>query len=92
VAGNPLCRIYLAGHNHQSATDTFPVTYVNRMGRRIYETSHLIFCGTYLRTSAQNRITYSEVKGYAPVSIGSPLIRITPHKDRVDVSFSLGDL
>lgn len=70
--------LFLYGHVHRRQVDEVP-----RLGlsgiRLIAKPKILCICGTYLKTYIQgNDPTYSEVKGYPPVSVGGVMVEIKP--------------
>lgn len=70
--------IYLYGHVHRLQYDTVP-----RLSLRgetlIAKDKHILICGTFLKTySDSTDVTYSEIKGYPPASIGGHDITIKP--------------
>ena len=77
--------IFLYGHTHRKQDDRIPR--IGLVGERIVAKPKIIcICGTYLKTySSSENPTYSEVKGYPPVEIGTPLIHITPTEHWVEI-------
>jgi hypothetical protein len=70
--------IFLYGHVHRRQSDK-----IDRMSMSgttlIPKPKHIFLCGTFLKTfSLTDEATYSEEKGYPPVSIGGLNIKITP--------------
>jgi hypothetical protein len=81
--------LFLYGHVHQKQHDEVP-----RLGlsgnRLIAKPKIMVLCGTFLKTLSDNHNpTYSESKGYPPVSIGGPTIHIKPNRDWVDMKVTL---
>lgn len=77
--------LFLYGHVHRKQHDE-----VARLGlagmRLIAKPKIMVLCGTFLKTLSDNHNpTYSEVKGYPPVSIGAPVIHIQPNREWVDI-------
>ena len=80
--------IFLYGHVHKKQMDK-----IQRSGvvgtRHISKPQHIAICGTFLKTYADGYdSTYSEVKGYPPVSIGGITISIKPVKSWVEIDIS----
>jgi UDP-2,3-diacylglucosamine pyrophosphatase LpxH len=70
--------IFLYGHTHKLQCDTVPRLSLNG-DRLIARPKHLCICGTFLKTySDSTDVTYSEAKGYPPVSLGGLEISIKP--------------
>jgi hypothetical protein len=72
--------VFFYGHVHRKQTDTVP-----RLGlsgeQLISKPKILCICGTFLKTYTKGfDPTYSEVKGYPPVELGSVEVRIKPHR------------
>jgi hypothetical protein len=72
--------IYLYGHVHRQQTDTIPR--LGLTGEKITSKPKIMaICGTFLKTYLNSDDpTYSEVKGYPPVEIGSIVVTIRPHR------------
>jgi hypothetical protein len=70
--------IFLYGHGHKLLTDT--VSRLSLMGEKTLVSKDLIIClcGTFLKTFTIGSTTYSEKKGYSPISVGSPYLTIKP--------------
>lgn len=68
--------IFLYGHVHKKQTDEIP-----RMGivgdTLIAKDKQIAICGTFLKTYTKDT-TYSEVKGYPPISVGGVCVEIRP--------------
>jgi hypothetical protein len=81
--------LFLYGHVHRKQTDKIP-----RMGlsgdKLISKPKLVCICGTYLRTYTKGKQpTYSEVKGYPPVEIGTLTISIKPVRTWVEMKAHL---
>ena len=81
--------LFLYGHVHRKQTDKIP-----RMGlsgdKLISKPKLVCICGTYLRTYTKGKQpTYSEVKGYPPVEIGTLTISIKPKRAWVEMKAHL---
>ena len=77
--------LFLYGHVHRKNVDK-----VERIGlvgeTMVAKPKVLCICGTYLKTyTSSAQPTYSEVKGYPPVSVGSCTVEITPKRQWVDI-------
>jgi len=70
--------LFVYGHVHSRQVDEIPRLGLSGM-KLVAKPKILCICGTYLKTYISGTDpTYSEVKGYPPVSIGSVAIDITP--------------
>lgn len=77
--------VFCFGHTHQKHWST-----IERIGlsgnKIIHKPKHLLVCGTYLRTLTDNSdSTYSEEKGFRPVSLGGLVINLRPTYKWVDI-------
>jgi len=81
--------LFLYGHVHQLKVDEIPRLGVS--GKRlIARPMTMVIGGTFLRTySDTTDPTYSEIKGYPPVPIGGPNIRVTPNRNWVNINTDL---
>jgi hypothetical protein len=71
--------VYLYGHGH--ALHTYSIPRLGLCGDKLISKDLCIcLCGTFLKTYTQGSTTYSERKGYPPISVGSPRIFIKPHR------------
>jgi hypothetical protein len=81
----PDANIYLYGHVHRRQSDqieTFGVCGT----KLVPKPKHIYLCGTFLKTySLTDEATYSEEKGYPPVSIGGVNISIKPDQQWLTV-------
>jgi predicted phosphodiesterase len=78
--------LFLFGHVHRRQSDK-----VDRLswttGRLVSKPKRMFICGTFLKTlSETDEPTYSEEKGYPPVSIGGVNIKIRVTKDWLDIT------
>jgi hypothetical protein len=78
--------LFLYGHVHRKITDT-----VDRLGlagrKLISRPKFMCICGTFLKTYSPNTdSTYSEEKGYPPVSIGGLTVNIKPDANWLTIS------
>jgi hypothetical protein len=73
--------MFLYGHVHRRQSDR--VDRLAWIGKRLLsKPKHIFICGTFLKTlSNTDDATYSEEKGYPPVSIGGINIKIRPNDD-----------
>lgn len=70
--------LFLYGHTHKLQHDTVPRLSLNGE-TLIARPKHLCICGTFLKTySDSTDVTYSEAKGYPPVTLGGLEISIKP--------------
>jgi hypothetical protein len=77
--------IFLYGHVHRKQTDSLP-----RLGlvgdKLVAKPQILAICGTFLKTYTDDvQPTYSEVKGYPPITTGGVVISIKPTGKWVDL-------
>lgn len=75
--------VFLYGHVHRKQTDT-----IDRLGlwgdKLIAKPKIIGICGTFLKTYTSSlQPTYSEVKGYPPVSVGGIVVTIKPARSWV---------
>lgn len=81
------------GHNHQSRVDP-EVRIWQSDGCKIMERPrYYVACGTFLRTFSDPGKTpgYGEVKGYPPIFLGAPLIKITFGRGGAKLSVTVED-
>lgn len=70
--------LFLYGHVHRKQTDEIPRLGLSGL-KLTAKPKLLCICGTYLKTYTEgDDPTYSEAKGYPPVSVGGVIIEITP--------------
>jgi len=81
--------IFLFGHVHRKQTDEVPR--LSLSGNRLISKPLIVcICGTFLKTYTQGKMaTYSEVKGYPPISVGGVMINITPDEHWVKLEARL---
>ena len=77
--------MFLYGHVHKRQSDK-----IDRMGlvgaKLVSRPKWIFICGTFLKTlSDTDEATYSEEKGYPPVSIGGVNITIKPDRERMTI-------
>lgn len=77
--------LFLFGHVHKKQSD-----YIARLGlcgeKIISKPIPIVICGTYLKTYLKSKYpTYSEVSGYPPTVMGSPVISIKPWREWVKI-------
>lgn len=70
--------IYLMGHQHKLVSAPIPRFYLTPKGNLFARQKRLVATGSYLKGYIQGGTTYVEKKLLTPVSLGSPLIHITP--------------
>jgi hypothetical protein len=70
--------MFLYGHVHKRQSDK--IDRISVVGTRLLpKPKYIYLCGTFLKTySLTDEATYSEEKGYPPVSIGGVNIQIKP--------------
>jgi hypothetical protein len=69
--------VYLYGHGH--ALHTYSIPRLGLSGEKLVSRDLTVcLCGTFLKTYIEGSTTYSERKGYPPISVGSPRIFIRP--------------
>ena len=81
--------IFLFGHVHRKQTDEIPR--LSLAGNKLLSKPMIVaICGTFLKTYIDGRMaTYSEVKGYPPISVGGVMINIRPDKSWVHLEARL---
>ena len=81
--------MFLYGHVHRLQSDR--VDRLAWIGSGLKSKPKYIFiCGSWLKTLSDSDVpTYSEEKGYPPVSIGNPTIRIKPSRDWLEIESDL---
>lgn len=78
-AKNFEANVFLYGHTHKLLSDSKPHLSRGKNNKLISKGLHLAVCGTYLKTfSNDTDTTYSEVAGYPPVPVGSPIMKVRP--------------
>ena len=71
--------IYMCGHVHDQVARKEPVLGANSDCTKIVERQRLgMVSGSYLKTYHQGSISYGEMKGYRPTSLGAAVAKITP--------------
>lgn len=82
--------LFLYGHVHRLISDKVPRLSIND-DKLEANPKYLVICGTFLKTFTDGTdATYSEVKGYPPVAIGAPIIKIKKDK-KLHISVSIDD-
>lgn len=72
--------VALYGHNHATNTRMYDSLYFDGRGKVKHRPRALVNCGTYLKTMVNDDMPdYAEQKGYPPVHLGSPMIRLKVH-------------
>ena len=80
------------GHNHQCNAHHETVLRMTGKGRLAERDRYIVNSGAFLRSLADGGSpSYSEVRGYAPVALAAPLIKITQGSDKPSISVSVGD-
>ena len=70
------------GHNHRMAMAPLSRVHMTAKGRLEHTDSFIVGTGTFARSERQSGPPdYSEIKGFRPVYIGAPLIKILMHSD-----------
>lgn len=71
--------VYFCGHVHDQVGRREPSIGANSACTRIVEHEKIgVVSGSYLKTYAQNCITYGEQRGYRPTTLGAAVISIKP--------------
>lgn len=87
--------VFVFGHNHYCHTHHETVTSPTERGKLRSRDVHFVNTGTFQRSMEQGSMpAYSEIKGYFPVALTSPLIQITPTLEkggRPAISVTTGD-
>lgn len=86
--------VMLYGHNHQSVIHSEVRICQDRMGHLQDKNCYIVNTGTWLKTYSETNEspTYGEVKGYPPVALASPLIKIKINGNKeLKISVTAGD-
>jgi hypothetical protein len=81
-------RLFCFGHGHSAIVDKVARDYATDAGRIDRQDCYVMQCGTWKRSDQSGVQTYSV--NYPPVSIGNPVVRITPRVNSIDISPVLG--
>ena len=84
IEGADLC---VVGHMHDKHTFKIPHVGVNEDCTALFDSPTRVLCaGSFLKTIGEGFATYSEMKGYQTVPIGSPVVWLQPstRKTRVE--------
>ena len=78
--------IFLFGHDHQRKADR--IERISLSGNKMITKPRYIFlCGTFLKTYSNTDVaTYSEAKGYPPVSLGGLNISCKPNREWIEIT------
>jgi hypothetical protein len=80
------------GHNHQLHAHQETRLTMNQNGKITHRDIYIVNTGTFLRGQTQGGSpAYSEIKGYPPISLSAPLLKVVPTRDGVAVSVEIGD-
>lgn len=80
------------GHNHACHVHQEPMLRMTSGGKIEHRDVFIVNTGTFLRGATQGGSpAYSEIRGYPPVSLAAPLIKITPTAGGCRVSVETGD-
>lgn len=91
-AAGQIWNVAAYGHNHACQVDMIPNCGMSDRGKIFSVDQYVVNTGTFLRSQTQGGSpAYSEIRGYPPVSLAAPLIKVTPTSDRVMVSVETGD-
>lgn len=73
--------VFLYGHTHKLQHYSVPI--IGTDGKKLVARDRfIVICGTWLKTlSNSSDATYSEMAGYPPIHVGSPIINIKPTVD-----------
>jgi len=83
---------FVFGHNHQCHAHQEVKIRPTQTGRLDRRSIWIVNSGTFLETYEQGMTTYGEVKGYAPVALAAPLIKVhIDRKRKINLSVELGD-
>jgi hypothetical protein len=84
--------VFVYGHNHQCHVHQEPKIYCTDRGDIDRRQTFIVNSGTFLESYEQGLTTYGEVKGYAPVSMAAPLVKVhLDRKRKVSISVEVGD-
>lgn len=73
------CDLAVMGHLHEQIAKTVVRLGTNDRSTAISETTcQCLLSGSYLRSYPEGHVTYSEIKGYAPSTLGAGLARYSP--------------
>ena len=85
--------MFVYGHNHQLNIHHEPMIKQDQYGNIVKRSVFYCNTGTFLESYTEGRTTYGEVKGYPPVVLSAPLIKLVPHKGgNIEVSVTAGDV
>lgn len=85
LAKNYHAQIFLEGHRHRELSMVDQRISV-RGNRLVGEKLALVCCGTYLKTWEEKTEIYAERKQYPPKPTGTPVIKIVPWQDEIQVT------
>jgi len=72
-------QLYVLGHMHDKHTFKVPHVGLSADCRTLRATPTRVLCaGSFLKTIGENHETYSEIKGYQTVPLGSPVVWLNP--------------
>ena len=84
--------IMMYGHNHSCHNHIESISSLSSRLNITERRVHVVNTGTFLKTNISGSTTYSERKGYAPVAIACPLIRVTMCVRHLDIDVTIGDV
>jgi len=86
------CDVKMSGHTHQLTEALVPRCYVPSSGKLdlISKPKVIVQTGSYLKTYGDDFTTYSEMREYAPVPLGSPEVIITGDVPKMQVILHTG--
>ena len=91
ASGFPDWRLFLYGHNHGCGVRAYPALR-DECGRLVSQNRYAVCCGTGLRGMRQGgNPEYSEVAGYPPVPLITPLITVRADSDGITCQVTIGD-
>jgi hypothetical protein len=77
--------VYLYGHGHKLLTDTVPRLSLQGEAKLVSKDLLICLCGTFLKTYILGETTYSEKKGYPPISVGGVSISMRPTWNGIEI-------
>ena len=91
-AAGQIWNVMVYGHNHACHADMVPNVGMTDRQKVFHVDQFVVNTGTFLRGETQGGSpAYSEIRGYPPVPLHAPLIRVRPTIDGPRVAIQLGD-
>ncbi len=76
--------IFMMGHVHDQKAQRMVFIGADRSCTSLMERQKVgVICGSYLKTYHQGTVSYGEVKGYQPTSLGAARVQIMPSKREI---------